>query len=137
MKSNNQTYNIMENQEITVVYQWTAKPGKSEDLLNIYRAVEKQMQETEPGALNVQCYFDEGSRTLIVSDLFADAGALGFHLGTTAGAHFPSLLEIATPGPFLFCGNVPEEMQQAAIQMGLDATFAPHVFGFNRAGAEA
>ena len=122
----------MENQEITVVYQWIANEGKSEDLLNIYRDVEKQMKETEPGALNVQCYFDEKTRTLIVSDLFANAEALGFHLGTTAGAHFPSLLEIATPGPFLFCGNVPEPMQQAAIQMGLDAKFAPHVFGFAR-----
>ena len=125
----------MENQQITVVYQWTAKPGQSEALLNIYRDVEKQMKETEPGTLNVQCYFDQSTRTLIVSDLFADAGALGFHLGTTAGAHFPALLEIATPGPFLFCGNVPEEMQQAALNMGLDAKFAPHVFGFERAMA--
>jgi hypothetical protein len=42
------------------------------------------------------------------------------------------LLEIAVPGPFLFCGEVPEELKQAAIGMGLDATFAPRVFGFAR-----
>ena len=122
----------MENQEITVVYKWTAKSGKAEELKNIYRDVEKMMQETEPNAIKVDCYFDESSNTLIVYDLFKDAPAMGQHLGTTAAKHFPALLEIATPGPFLFCGNVPEEMKQAALGMGLDATFAPHVFGFDR-----
>jgi quinol monooxygenase YgiN len=122
----------MENQQITVVYKWIAKDGKAEALKAIYRDVEKQMKETEPGALDVQCYFDESTNTLVVSDLFANAEALGFHLGVTAAAHFPSLLEVATPGPFLFCGEVPQEMQQAAKGMGLDATFAPSVFGFRR-----
>lgn len=131
-----QTNNIktieMKEQQITVVYKWTAKPGKSAALKAIYNEVEKQMKANEPGALDVQCYFEESSNTLIVSDLFANAEALGFHLGTTAAAHFPSLLEVATPGPFLFCGDVPQEMQQAARGMGLDATFAPNIFGFNR-----
>lgn len=122
----------MNDQNITVVYQWTAKPGKSEELKSIYREVERQMNENEPGALQVDCYFDDSKDVLVVSDLFQDAGALGYHLGTTAAGHFPSLLEIATPGPFLFCGNVPEEMKQAALGMGLDATFAPKSFGFAR-----
>jgi quinol monooxygenase YgiN len=122
----------MNNQEITVVYKWTAKTGKAEELKAIYRNVEKDMKETEPGAIRVECYFEESTNTLIVSDLFADAAALGQHLGTTAAAHFPSLLQIANSGPFLFCGDVPEEMQQAAIGMGLDATFAPRIFGFDR-----
>ena len=122
----------MNDQNITVVYQWTAKPGKSEELKSIYREVERQMNENEPGALQVDCYFDDSKDVLVVSDLFQDAGALGYHLGTTAAGHFPSLLEIATPGPFLFCGNVPEEMKQAALGMGLDATFAPKSFGFTR-----
>ncbi|MFY0674828.1 MAG: antibiotic biosynthesis monooxygenase [Bacteroidia bacterium] len=123
----------MKNANITVVYQWTAKEGKSEELKAIYKEVSDQMQKNEPGALDVQVYFDEKRDTLVVSDLFADANALGFHLGTTAAGHFPSLLEIANPGPFLFCGDVPEEMKQAAIKMGLDATFAPQQFGFARA----
>lgn len=123
----------METREIMVVYKWTANPGNSEQLKAIYANVERDMQETEPGALKVQCYFDESSSSLIVMDLFEDANALGQHLGTTAANHFPSLLEIATPGAFLFCGNVPEEMQQAARGMGLDATFAPNIFGFERA----
>ena len=122
----------MKDQQITVVYKWIAKPGKSEALKAIYSEVEKEMKENEPGALDVQCYFEENSNTLIVSDLFANAEALGFHLGVTAAAHFPALLEIADPGAFLFCGNVPDEMKQAAIGMGLDATFAPNIFGFNR-----
>ena len=44
-----------------------------------------------------------------------------------SSVHFPDLLQIAVPGPFLFCGNIPEDMQQAAIGMGLDATFASNI----------
>ena len=122
----------MNNQAITVVYKWTAKPGQAEALKAIYQEVEKQMQETEPDALQVDCYFDAGTDTLIVYDLFKDGAALGQHLSTTAAGHFPQLLQIAVPGPFLFCGEVPEALKQAAIGMGLDATFAPRIFGFDR-----
>ena len=122
----------MKDQSISVIYKWTAKPGKAEELKAIYREVEKQMKETEPNALKVDCYFDDSTDTLIVYDLFKDGAALGQHLGTTAAGHFPTLLQIAVPGPFLFCGDVPEELKQGAIGMGLDATFAPHIFGFDR-----
>ena len=122
----------MTNQEIIVVYKWTAKAGKSEELKTIYQGVTNQMEETEPDALKVGCYFDESTDTLIVFDQFKDGAALGQHLGTTAAGHFPSLLQIATPGPFLFCGDVPEELKQAAVGMGLNATFAPRIFGFIR-----
>ena len=123
----------MENQAVMVVYKWKAKEGKSEELKAIYKEVEGQMKANEPGALKVQCYFDETSSTLVVMDLFSDANAVGFHLGTTAAGHFNDLLEIAVPGEFLFCGDVPEEMKQAAKGMGLNATFAPKIFGFERA----
>ena len=122
----------MKNQEITVVYKWTANPGQAEALKAIYREVEKQMQETEPNALKVECYFDESTNALIVYDLFKDGVALGQHLSTTAAGHFPTLLQIAEPGSFLFCGEVPEQLKEAAIGMGLDATFAPLIFGFDR-----
>lgn len=122
----------MKNEQITVVYSWTAKEGKSQELKAIYDDVTKQMNETEPGALAVDCYFDETSRKLVVVDVFANAEAVGFHLGTTAGAHWPELIQVADPGEFLFCGEVPQEMQQAALGMGLNATFAPNVFGFTR-----
>lgn len=122
----------MKNQEITVVYKWTANPGEGQKLQAIYQEVEQQMEANEPGALKVTCYFDESTNTLLVQDLFKDADALGFHLGTTAAAHFPALLQIATPGPFLFCGEVPKELQQAALGMGLDASFASPISGFDR-----
>ena len=122
----------MKNEQITVVYSWTAKEGKSQELKAIYDDVTNQMNETEPGALAVECFFDEDSRRLVVEDVFANAEALGFHLGTTAASHWPELIKAADPGEFLFCGDVPEEMQQAAIGMGLNATFAPNVFGFAR-----
>lgn len=122
----------MENQTITVVYKWIAQAGKKEALINIYREVDQQMQANEPDALKVDCYFDDASNTLIVYDLFKDAAALGLHLSTTAAQNFPSLLAVATPGPFLFMGDVPEALQQAAVGMGLDATFAPRLFGFDR-----
>lgn len=122
----------MKNEQITVVYSWTAKKGMSEDLKGIYNDVTKQMNENEPGALAVDCYFDEASGKLVVIDLFANAEAVGFHLGTTAGAHWPELIKVADPGEFLFCGEVPQEMKQAALGMGLNATFAPNVFGFSR-----
>ena len=125
-------YQKMNNSEVMVVYKWTAKEGQSDALKAIYQEVEGQMKANEPGALEVQCYFDDSTSTLVVMDLFQDAGAVGFHLGTTAAGHFGNLLEIAIPGEFLFCGEVPEEMKQAATGMGLNATFAPRAFGFKR-----
>ena len=109
----------MNNSEVMVVYKWTAKEGRSDALKAIYQEVEGQMKTNEPGALEVQCYFDDSTSTLVVMDLFQDAGAVGFHLGTTAAGHFGNLLEIAVPGEFLFCGEVPEQMKQAATGMGL------------------
>jgi hypothetical protein len=42
------------------------------------------------------------------------------------------LAEIAVPGPFFFCGDVPEELKQAAIGMNMGAEFSTHAFGFER-----
>ena len=39
----------MSNQEITVVYKWTAKPGESEE-------PKAQMEATEPNTIKVDCY---------------------------------------------------------------------------------
>ncbi|WP_413717780.1 putative quinol monooxygenase [Silicimonas sp. MF1-12-2] len=122
----------MDTNAITVVYKWTAKPGQLDVLKGIYDGVTDAMQANEPGALEVQIYVSEDENALYVRDVFADAGALGFHLSETAGPHFPSLLEVATPGAFLFFGDVPAEMQQAAKAMGLAAEFACHRVGFNR-----
>ncbi len=122
----------MEKSGITVVYKWTAKPGQLEALTGIYKGVTDAMEANEPGALAVHVYASEDDNSIYVRDEFADAGALGFHLGETAAPHFPKLLEVATPGTFYFFGDVPAEMQQATRDMGLAAEFSAHVAGFDR-----
>lgn len=122
----------MSTSEITVVYRWTAKPGKLDELKAIYEQVLEEMESNEPGTLRMECYFADDANQLIVHDVFADGEALGFHLGVTAAQHFPKLAEIAVPGPFFFCGDVPAELRQAAEGMNMGAVFGTHAFGFVR-----
>lgn len=122
----------MDSKHVTVVYKWTAQPGKLDELTSIYQDVTAAMEQNEPGAETVHVYVSEAENALYVRDEFADADAVGFHLGTTAGSHFGDLLAIATPGPFFFMGDVPDEMKQATEQMGLGGEFAVHAAGFDR-----
>jgi quinol monooxygenase YgiN len=122
----------MDSNHVTVVYKWTAQPGKLDELASIYADVTNAMQANEPGAETVHIYVSEDENALYVRDEFQDAGAMGFHLSTTAAQHFPQLLAIATPGPFFFMGDVPEELQQATTQMQLGGEFATHAAGFDR-----
>ena len=122
----------MDSKHITVVYKWTAKPGKLGELVSIYADVADQMEQNEPGAEAVHVYASEQDNALYVRDEFEDAGAVGFHLSNTAAEHFPALLAIATPGPFFFLGDVPEEMKRATEQMGLGGEFGTHASGFDR-----
>ncbi len=122
----------MDKQHITVVYKWTAHPGKLEELISIYGEVTDAMEKNEPGAEAVHCYASEQENALYVRDEFKDAAAMGFHLQTTAASHFPSLLSIAVPGPFFFLGDVPQELKDATEQMQLGAEFALHTSGFDR-----
>lgn len=122
----------MDSKHVTVVYKWTAQPGKLDELANIYKDVTAAMEQNEPGAEAVHVYVSDDENALYVRDEFADADAVGFHLGTTAGAHFPALLAIATPGPFFFLGDVPDEMKQATEQMQLGGQFSTHLAGFDR-----
>jgi quinol monooxygenase YgiN len=122
----------MSAQEITVVYRWTAKPGKLDELKAIYGQVRDEMEANEPGTLRMECYFADDAGEIIVHDVFADGEALGFHLGVTAARHFPKLAEIAVPGPFFFCGDVPAELREAAEGMNMGAVFGSHAFGFAR-----
>ena len=122
----------MNGDQITVFYKWTAKPGKLDELKEMYTQVCNSMKENEPDSLKMECYFADEENAIFVHDLFKDGEALGFHLMGTAAKHFPKLLEIAVPGPFFFCGNVPEQLKQAANSMNLGAEFGTHSFGFNR-----
>ncbi len=122
----------MDSNHVTVVYKWTAQPGKLEELSAIYSEVTSQMERNEPGAEAVHVYASAAENALYVRDEFADAGAVAFHLSETAAQHFGQLLSIATPGPFYFLGEVPEELKRAAEQMGLRAEFGSHSAGFDR-----
>ena len=122
----------MDSAHVTVVYKWTANPGKLDELTSIYEDVTTAMEQNEPGAQAVHVYASPDENALYVRDEFADAGAVGYHLQTTAAAHFPQLLAIATPGPFFFMGDVPDEMKQATEQMQLGGEFSTHSAGFDR-----
>ena len=122
----------MNGTEITVVYRWTANPGRFDELKAIYEDVCREMEANEPDALRMECYFAEESSQVIVHDVFKDGAALGLHLGTTAAHHFSKLAEIAVPGPFFFCGDVPAELKAAAEAMNMGAVFGTHAFGFTR-----
>ena len=122
----------MNNQAITVFYKWTANPGKLAELKAMYDQVFNEMRDNEPGTLGMQYYVDEEQNAIIVNDLFQDGAALGAHLMGTAAQHFPQLTQIAVPGPFFFCGDVPEELKQAAIGMKMGAEFSQHIGGFAR-----
>jgi len=122
----------MNSNHVTVIYKWTAQPEKLDELTSIYGEVTEAMEKNEPGAAAVHIYVSEQENALYVRDEFEDAAAMGFHLSTTAAGHFPALLAIATPGPFFFLGDVPEEMKQATEQMQLGGEFATHMAGFDR-----
>jgi hypothetical protein len=103
-----------------------------DELKAIYKEVLNEMKENEPDTLKMECYFADEANAIIVHDLFKDGAALGTHLSGTAAHHFPKLSEIAVPGPFFFCGDVPEELMQAAQAMNMGAEFGTHAFGFER-----
>ena len=122
----------MNDQHVTVVYKWTANPGKLDELTAIYNTVTEAMEQNEPGAEAVHVYVSEQENALYVRDEFKDAAAVAFHLQTTAAGHFGSLLSIAVPGPFFFFGNVPQALKDATEQMQLGAEFALPAAGFDR-----
>jgi quinol monooxygenase YgiN len=126
----------MKSQEIALTYKWTAKPGKMEELKAIYESVAQETKANEPGVPWMNCYEVQGSEALIIQEVFQDGAALGVHLAGTAAQFFPKLLEIADPGPFFFCGNVPDELVQVASGMNMGAIFATRVFGFSRSPSE-
>ena len=122
----------MDSRHVTVMYKWTAQTGKLNELASIYRDVTAAMEANEPGAEAVHIYVSEQDNAVYVRDEFTDAAAMGFHLSTTAAAHFPQLIAIAAPGPFFFLGEVPNELKQATEQMQLGGEFATHAAGFDR-----
>lgn len=67
----------MDTDHVTVIYKWTAKPGKLDELVSIYKAVTDAMEQNEPDAEAVHVYISEEDNALYVRDEFGDAGRSG------------------------------------------------------------
>ena len=102
--------------EIDLTYVWTAHPGKEQQLIQTYQAVGQILEANEPGLLEYEIAVSETGNQIVIREVFKDDDALAFHLTETAAKFFPQLVEFATPGPFIFRGDVPEELKAAAYQ---------------------
>ena len=68
----------MDSNHVTVMYKWTAQPGKLDELTSIYSDVTEAMKANEPGAEAVHIYVSKEENALYVRDEFEDAAAMGF-----------------------------------------------------------
>ena len=118
--------------EIDLTYVWTAKTGMNQQLVATYQAVGEVLDANEPGLLMYEMSVSEQGDQIVIREIFEDADALAFHLTSTAAQYFPQISEIATPGPFIFRGEVPAELKQAAYQMDMGAIFTGDWSGFDR-----
>ncbi len=118
--------------EIDLTYVWTAKPGMSAQLAGAYDAVGEALNANEPGLLKYEISIVNGGEKIVIHEVFENSEALAFHLSGVAAKYFPQLVQIATPGPFIFRGSVPEELQQAANKMNIGAIFTSNWKGFTR-----
>jgi quinol monooxygenase YgiN len=118
--------------EITLTYVWTAHEGQEERLVATYGAVGEMLEANEPGLISYEIAVSETGKQIVIHEVFEDGDALAFHLSETAAQFFPQLVEFATPGPFIFRGDVPDELRAAAYQMEMGAIFTGDWEGFER-----
>lgn len=118
--------------EIALTYVWTAHEGQEERLVATYGAVGEILEANEPGLISYEIAVSETGKQIVIHEVFEDGDALAFHLSETAAQFFPQLVEFATPGPFIFRGDVPDELRAAAYQMEMGAIFTGDWEGFER-----
>lgn len=118
--------------EIALTYVWTAHEGQEERLVATYDAVGEILEANEPGLISYEIAVSETGNQIVIHEVFEDGNALAFHLSETAAQFFPQLVEFATPGPFIFRGDVPEELKAAAYGMNMGAIFTGDWEGFER-----
>ena len=118
--------------EIALTYIWTAHEGQEERLVATYGAVGEILEANEPGLISYEIAVSETGNQIVIHEVFEDGDALAFHLSETAAQFFPQLVEFATPGPFIFRGDVPEELKAAAHGMNMGAIFTGDWEGFER-----
>lgn len=117
---------------IDLVYVWTAHEGMEDQLIGTYAAVGAALEAGEPGLLHYGISISETGHQIVIHEVFANNEALAFHLNGTAARYFPQISQIATPGPFIFRGDVDEELRRAAYQMNMGAIFTTDWEGFSR-----
>lgn len=118
--------------EIALTYVWTAHEGQEDRLVATYGAVGEILKANEPGLIAYEIAVSETGNQIVIHEVFANEDALAFHLSETAAQFFPQLVEFATPGPFIFRGDVPEELKAAAYGMNMGAIFTGDWDGFER-----
>lgn len=118
--------------EIALTYVWTAHEGQEERLVATYSAVGEILEANEPGLITYGIAISETGNQIVIHEVFEDGNALAFHLSETAAQFFPQLVEFATPGPFIFRGDVPVELKAAAYDMNMGAIFTDEWSGFER-----
>ncbi len=118
--------------EVDLTYVWTAHPGMEERLIQTYAAVGEVLEAHEPGLLLYEISVSETGNQLVIHEVFEDSDAVAFHLQETAAKFFPQLVEFATPGPFIFRGDMPEHLKAAAYDMDMGAIFTGEWSGFER-----
>lgn len=118
--------------EIALTYVWTAHEGQEERLVATYGAVGEILEANEPGLISYEIAVSETGNQIVIHEVFENGDALAFHLSETAAQFFPQLVEFATPGPFIFRGDVPEELKAAAYGMNMGAIFTSDWDGFER-----
>ena len=123
---------LADGSEIALTYVWTAHDGQEDLLVATYGAVGEILEANEPGLISYEIAVSETGNQIVIHEVFEDGDALAFHLSETAAQFFPQLVEFATPGPFIFRGDVPEELKAAAYQMDMGAIFTGDSDGFER-----
>ncbi|MDJ0820255.1 MAG: antibiotic biosynthesis monooxygenase [Paracoccaceae bacterium] len=118
--------------QFDLTYVWTAHPGMEERLVATYDAVGDVLEANEPGLLFYEIAVSETGNQIVIHEVFENSDALAFHLTETAAQFFPQLVEFATPGPFVFRGDVPAELKAAAYGMNMGAIFTGDWSGFDR-----
>jgi len=126
------TATLAKSTEIALTYVWTAHEGQENRLVATYGAVGEILEANEPGLISYEIAVSETGDQIVIHEVFEDGNALAFHLSQTAAQFFPQLVEFATPGPFIFRGDVPEELKAAAYQMNMGAIFTNDWTGFER-----
>jgi len=117
---------------IDLIYVWTAHEGMETQLIDTYAAVGAVLEAGEPGLLTYEISISETGNQLVIREVFEDNAALAMHLNGTAAQYFPQIAEFATPGPFIFRGEVADELRHAAYGMNMGAIFTTDWDGFNR-----